>query len=274
MTNHVRGISLFITAATLAVTAASLFRVQVSHADDQVSSPTLQSEGVSGDIDKQRRGPLLSVSTHYYPATSSETAHTKILADATVQHDQYKKYPIRFDFYVNRSLVTSQIRSTELPGPIGVDIDSKIATVPFNYSVIATLVHPNRQFMTLIQGAVYGTEISGSLSCNLTITDASTENSTAKVYVAESVQATQTGNNAFTLSFESSKLESGEGADTVKLDASLSSSGNTASGSITSTLNEQATVKAVTGDIEVTDGAVKSLSVTSADGLTKLDCSE
>ena len=71
-------------------------------------------EGVSGDIDKKHRGPSLSVNAY------AEGSGAKILADAYVPNTEFTSYLIRFDFYINRRLFSSQIRSKELSGAIGV----------------------------------------------------------------------------------------------------------------------------------------------------------
>ncbi len=111
-------------------------------------SLTLTTEGISGEADKGRRSPVLSAST------SVGTGNVKILVDAYVPSPQYQKFPIKFEIFVNRKLIVTQIRSTELPGPIGIDVGSNIATPPFNYSIVATLLHPNRQYTTVLNAAV------------------------------------------------------------------------------------------------------------------------
>ena len=113
-----------------------------------LDSLTLTTEGVSGEADKGRRSPVLSAST------SVTTGNVKILVDAYVPSSQYQKFPIKFEFFVNRKLVLTQIRSSELPGPVGIDIGTKVASPPFNYSIVATLLHPNRQYTTVLNAAV------------------------------------------------------------------------------------------------------------------------
>ena len=51
-------------------------------------------EGISGDIDAKRRGPVVSVSVEQ----SAGSKVSKLLADAYMPNSEFAKYPIRFDF--------------------------------------------------------------------------------------------------------------------------------------------------------------------------------
>ena len=126
---------------------------------------TLSNEGIEGFVDAKHRGPVLTVGPSYFASGSNEArsaggAYGLLLVDASVPNTDYKEYPIRFEFYVNRQLVSTQLRSEALPGPIGLSIPTSMATVPFNYSVVATVLYPNRSFSTVINGAITTGELS------------------------------------------------------------------------------------------------------------------
>ncbi len=241
------------------------------------SNPVITSEGISGDVDKKRRGPLVSVGTHYSKGDGSKGSEVaKILVDAVIQNGDYQQYPIRVDFFINRTLFASQIRSTELPGPLGVVIPSSTARVPFNYSVVATLLHPNREFTTVINGAIFATDLGSTLStCTVTVTSVQADsiNSSQKVsYVAQDVQVNQSGNSAATVSFETTELEGGGFADAVTANALLSFSGTTVTGTLTTIISGRRETLDVTGTGAIAESGVSSFSVSSADKGTALAC--
>jgi hypothetical protein len=237
----------------------------------------LTSEGISGDVDKKRRGPVVTVGTQYFAAGNGAEAHARILVDAYIPNEDYQKYPIRVEFYVNRNLFTSQIRSTELPGPLGIDVPASKATVPFNYSIVATLLHPNREFTTVIHGAVFENNLNSTTgkSCSLTVTSVQTgdgNSNEAKTYVAKDVQIGQLGNNTVSVEFDSSELDDGSGAATISAASSLTINGDKATGTVTTTVDGRSQSVAVEGTATVGDSGVETFSVESADKFTSLSC--
>lgn len=151
---------------SLSGSGQNVFAQSGSKATSTVSSEqTLSTEGVVGDVDKGRRAPTLTFSTKVAPDGSSAT----ILADTQVINEDYKKYPISVDFYVNGRLFSKQFRSLELPAPLGVVVPKELAAIPFNYSIVATLIHPNRQYVTVAQGAVTLNDSKSALQCILTL---------------------------------------------------------------------------------------------------------
>jgi len=235
----------------------------------------LTTEGIAGDVDKKRRGPVLAVSAEYIKGDGSKgSEHVVILADTSLPNDEFKKYPVRVDFFVNRNLYTSQIRSPELPGPLGIDVPADKAKVPFNYSVIATLLYPNRSFSTVMNGAVFGSELAAEISsCTATY---KSSDGTSKIYVSDAVTVTRTGENSLSVAFESDELEDGSSADSIQVAATLTVSGATASGSVVTTKNGAAATAEVTGTVSDgssgTAGSVSSLSVASGDNGTVVAC--
>jgi len=240
----------------------------------------LEAEGISGDIDKKRRSPVVSVEAFYITADSESAgsggARGKILVDAYVPSEDYQKYPIRVDYYINRALFTSQIRSTELPGPLGIDVGADIAKPPFNYTIVATLLHPNREFTTVMQGAIFENNLGATLTtCSLAISAAQTGDGTStdkKIYAATDIQVSQSGNNQFSVSFTSSALEDGTEAETLTASAAISLVASKATGTITTTLNEETDTVDVTGTAKVGDSGVDELAVQTTDGATQLEC--
>lgn len=221
-------------------------------------------EGVGNNLDKQRRSPTVSVST------VSQNGNVKILVDAYVADPDYKDHPLQFDFYINRHFLTSQVRSVDLPGPIGIDVNKEIATPPFNYTVIAKVLHPNRVFTTVINGAAFSSNLSGSYDCTLTTNANSEENSIE--YISNDVTTQQTSNQAFTISFETESTPEGH---SIELEGSLSSSGETLSGTLTLT-EDKATPKSATLSgslVKSEDDKVTSFELNSSDNSITLSCS-
>lgn len=164
-----------------------------SEAAEVTLMPTTGVEGVAGDIDGRRRSPVLLVSTHVRGDISI------ILADANVPNDDMAKYPIQFDFYINRRLYSSQFRSPEQPGAVGVELGSDIAALPYNFAVVAKVIHPNRVFSTVFQGVVEQLPYNLSFtSCTLTQSD-SEDSDTAST--AQGVNSIQQGSTALTVTF-------------------------------------------------------------------------
>ena len=116
-------------------------------------------EGIEGFVDYKHRGPVLTINAFYFAASTSEAksaggAFSRILADAYIPNEDYAEYPIKFEFYINRQLVSTQLRSPAQPGPIGLTLPAGQTAPPFSYSVIATLLYPNRSFSTVINGTL------------------------------------------------------------------------------------------------------------------------
>jgi hypothetical protein len=109
----------------------------------------LTAEGISGDLDREGRGPRFSFSTEL-----SDENVAKILVSGQVPNEEYQKYPIQYEFYINNRLFSSQIYSEELSGPIGIEVGPQEAQVPFNYSIVAHVLHPNRRFSSVAFGAI------------------------------------------------------------------------------------------------------------------------
>ncbi len=226
------------------------------------SSGTITGEGISGESDRDRRSPTVSVN-----ASTSETG-SKILVDAYIADPEFKNYPIQFDFYINRQFYTSQLRSSELPGPIGIDIPLTAATTPFNYSVVAKTMHPNRVFTTIINGAVFSSNLNASFDCTLT-TGINSDDSI--VYISNNTSIEQSGNSSVSLSFEAESTPDGH---EVSASSNISISGTEATGTIVieEDGNEARTVN-VTGTVEQTDSKLTSLSLTSTEADVTLSCS-
>ena len=240
--------------------------------------PTLTSEGISGDVDKKHRGPLVSIGTDYTKGNGTAGSEiARVLVDASIPNDEYKKYPIRFDFYVNRQFFASQLRSTELPGPIGIEVPAERAKVPFNYSVVATLLHPNREFTTIIHGAIFANELNSTLSsCTLAVPEtlAGGDNSVSKIsYKAEDITVEQTGNESARISFTSSALADGSDAEEeVQMQASLAFSGTTVTGSVVTTVNGESTTSDVSGTGAIGANGLSAVSVASQASTVTLAC--
>ncbi|MBX7138828.1 MAG: hypothetical protein K1X83_12700 [Oligoflexia bacterium] len=229
---------------------------------DLLQAETLKKEGIANDVDKHHRNPMITVTT------SNSDAGVKILADAAIINKEFEQYPVRVDFFINRRLFSSQYRSSGLPGALGVDIGPDIAVPPFNYSVVATILHPNRQYSSVLEGAVFTSSLSGeSLSCSVTLTY---DDASEHVFSAENVSATQSGNNAVTVTFEGSEDSSGDKA-TPNLTLTISGETATATGTITKNSDTPSEVS-LSGSAVLTEGALTSFSVSSTDQATTVEC--
>ncbi|MBX7143225.1 MAG: hypothetical protein K1X79_02125 [Oligoflexia bacterium] len=250
--------------------AVALSFVNLAHA--QTATPTaapsniLITEGIGDDVDRGHRNPTLSV----------EVKHVgqgiKILADATVSNEGYAHFPIKFEFFVNRKLFATQIRTTALPGPVGVDIGRDVAEPPFNYTAVATLLHPNRQFTTIIEGSVYAVDLATNFDCSIT-RPADSEDS-VKLFTENGVNTIQSGNDTLSLAVNNAKSTGGgltatlNGSVVIKLsDYSATATLSYIEGSA------EAVSLELSGSVTVQDGKLSSLSLSSADGETTVRCS-
>jgi hypothetical protein len=221
-------------------------------------------QGIAGYSDKLSRDPILTVGT-----TKESNGNVKILVDAAIPNRQFEKFPIRFDFFVNRVFVTSQMRSPELPGPIGIDVTPSIATPPFNYTVIATLLHPNRQYTSVLQSAVYLSDLTFAATCTFLYKSG---DGAERNYTLSDVTISQAGEESVSLSLVNARSE--DDSVSASLTGTLAiANGSTASGVLSvDGPGGDAEAIAVTGSITKTDGAVTKLGVKSANGGFLLEC--
>ena len=242
----------------------------------------LQMQGIGGQIDNDHIGPILSVSASY------ANGNTKILADAVVNDDKYKSYPIQFDIYINRNLFITQIRSTELPGPIGVDIPSTTVAPPLNYAVVAKMMTPSRTYNTAIFGAVTASaedpaRASDSNSASVlenspsdpsaidcTLTSNANDDALVSPYVANAVSSERVDEMTFSISFEGSSLESGSGASVV---GNIAIKESTASGTISISLDGQDETVPMSGTASSSGDSLVTVDLSSVDGNFTLKCS-
>ncbi len=230
------------------------------------SSTPLVGEGINGYLDKGRRSPVVSISV--------ERGDKKVtlLADAYVPNTEYSEYPILFEFFVNRKLFATQIRSKALPGPIGVDIGTDVAVPPFNYTVIGRLIHPNREFSTVIEGAVFATNLVTTLDCTLTVpaTDSSSQDS--DIFTEGAVTSTQPSSNQLGLSLNKAQRESG--SETISAGVTLNiAADSSAQGALTYVRSGSSHIVATEGTITSASGKVTEISVANSDSSVELKCS-
>jgi hypothetical protein len=222
------------------------------------SQDKLVQEGILDHFDKERRGPVLTVSAKRVGDAG------QILADAYIPYEDLNKFPIRFDFYVNGELFSSQLRTPELNRAVGITVPRERATLPFNYQVIATLLTPNRVYPTVIQGAIFETDLSAKLSCSVRIESPDLEEKNME-YEATRVELTQSSSSSVSFNFTAN---SDKGS--VDLAGSLSVEGTSLSGNITTTQNGETLSRTVTGSLSRDRDRISSLNVTSEN--FELDC--
>jgi hypothetical protein len=227
-----------------------------------VTAATITGEGINGDVDKHRRAPTVTVGVH------NNGSNVQILVDAYIADEEYADYPIQFEFFINRKFFTSQIRSKDLPGPIGIDVSSSTAAVPFNYTIIATTLHTNRQFKSIVNGAVFSSNLSSTFDCTLT-TGVNSDQSVE--YVVNNANLSQTTNNNLTLNIETNSTPEGH---SVKAAATITVTGTTATASLVIAEDEgESKTIALSGTAEKTDNKLTSLTLNSEDSDVALSCS-
>lgn len=222
------------------------------------SQDKLVQEGILDHLDKERRGPVLTVSAKRIGDAG------QILADAYIPYEDLNKFPIKFDFYVNGELFSSQLRTPELNRAIGVTVPRERAALPFNYQVIATLLTPNRVYPTVIQGAVFETDLTAKVSCSITIESPDLEEENME-YDATGVDLTQSSSSSVSLNFTANSEEG-----SVDLAGSLSIEGTSLSGNLTTTQNGETVSRTVTGSLSRDGDKISSLNVSSEN--FELDC--
>ena len=227
----------------------------------RVSAEVSTYEGVSGDGDKGRRGPVLSVSH------SVDSSGATILVDAYTPSSDFTKYPIRFDFYVNRSLYASQLRSSEQPGAIGVTVPTAVASVPFNFAIVATVLHPNRLYTSVAEGKVFTSDLSTTLTC--TVTTAASADSEGNEYTVAGISTTQSDNAAVSFSFSAPASDTAPGAS---VSVNLTTNGNNASGTISIVEDGSESNSAVTGAIERESDQLTFIEISSDGAAPSLTC--
>jgi len=227
---------------------------------------TNRTVGVSGDMDYRDRSPDLGVTV------VPHSDRVQILADAHVPNEKYAKYPLQFDFYVNRRLFSSQMRTTELPGAVGIDVSPDVATTPFNYTVIARVITPNgRYFTTVLQGAVFASNLLTTLDCTVLLGGID-----GVEYVSNSVSTTQRSNEGFALTFRANPINDEGGSLEVDTSLALTGDGMVAGMIATApTANSSALLsRNVSGTVDLDSGGnLESFDVQSDDGALTLRCS-
>ncbi len=224
-------------------------------------SVTNRTVGIAGKMDKADRTPDLGVTVNRF------SGRVQILADAHIPHTEYQLYPLQFDFFINRRLFSSQYRSPTLPGPVGVDIASDVAVPPFNYTVVAKVLTPDgRPFTSVLEGAVFNSNLVATLDCTLT--------TSTDTYTQNSLTLTQVGNNSFSVPLNTTNPT---GDTTAQLSGALTVSGEEVSGAQTTTLSgaESSSVKRTMTGSAIFDSNqnLTSFAVNSVDGEVALSCS-
>ncbi|MCB0354069.1 MAG: hypothetical protein KDD64_11105 [Bdellovibrionales bacterium] len=228
---------------------------------------TFHQIGIAGKDDSKGRTPDLFV------RTIVKEGRVQILADARQRHEDLVDFPIQFDFFINRKLFTSQIRSPELPGPIGVDIGPDIAPVPFNYMIVATTLTPNgRPFTTVLPGAVFASNLARTFDCTVLVGG---EN--GNEYLKNDASSSQLGNDTFSLSFDAKSLTD---SDTLTVTGTFTVSGGTeVSGKVTYLSSAQGSVAAskdLSGSASFSESSseqLQSLTLLSGDDQFQIRCS-
>lgn len=217
-------------------------------------SVTQISPGLAGEKDARGRNPELYVTRVHNEGSIS------LQVDAHVPHPDYQRYPIQFNFYVNRQLFTSQIRTEELPGAIGVDIGPDIATPPFNYAVIAKVLHPHRSTHSMVVGAVYSTELSVALACTITTPSAT--------YTIADSNTAQIGNDQFNVDI----LAEDSNGEEVSVVGTVSLSGTDATATLQLTENNATGTVATTGTISLDSNTLAGLNLSDSGGSLSIAC--
>ncbi|MCI5064688.1 hypothetical protein MRY87_03065 [bacterium] len=226
--------------------------------------------GVSGRDDKLARSPVVSV------RVAPGDTKTTLFVDAYQRNSEYTLYPMQFELYVNRHLISTQYRSRTLPGPIGLDVGTDIATLPFNYTVIAKVIVPNgNPFTTVVEGAAFATPLAGELDCTATVSSSLT-GSTSEAYVENAVRISQTGNSTLRVEIAGEAITSDEELAGLLLAERGEDGAATGTFSGTFTGAENSTTRfseAVTGTIVTNTRGISELDLTSEDGNVRLQCS-
>lgn len=234
------------------------------------AAPVITAEGIQNgndrDIDAHRRAPVISVGTD----VQQSSGIAKLSVDAFVPDSDYAPYPVRFDFFVNGELQSSQIRSPQLNRGLGIDVSLKEFPLPFNYTVVGTVIHPNRSFSSVIEGAVFSSTFTGSLDC--TVTQSVSADGTPETFTASAVQASQTGNDAFSLDFDATN----DNGDTGHVVSALSVTNGKGNGSLTLTVGGSPTTQTVSGTVTQASagGDVSAIDVAASDKSISLSCSQ
>lgn len=249
----------------LCITLSSVVKAQV--AANQTTNTVI---GVSDRDDKQSRSPVVTVTA--IPGANN----TRLLVDAYQRNDAYARYPMQFDFYINRRLFSSQYRSEKLPGPVGVDVGPDVATLPFNYAVVVKVLTPHGDpYTTVVESAVFASFLNGQLDC--TVSFISTETSD---YVKNAVEIRQSGNESLQLSFEDASAIASSNTVSAMLSATVDTSSSptnpTMTGTLTTTINGMASsirTETVTGTATLGTDGITAISVSSEDNSLTLKCS-
>lgn len=243
--------------------------------DDTGLTPQV-AEGVSGTRDKKRRNPVLTIQQVY-----RTDGGVKVLADAYVPNSEFADYPMQFDFYIDRRLFSSQFRSVELPGAVGIDIGPDVAVPPFNFTVVAKVVHPNSVYTSVAQGAFLpgqAPQTAATLACTLeeiesTDTGDSGEpidSTSSKVFTNSAVKfTTSASSSTLTFSF-TAESDSGE---SVTVTGSVTPSDTAAAGSLNLTQVDSSRAAALNGETSTSaDGKLETIDLSNDDGSITLSC--
>lgn len=273
-TNYLEGFDMTKVLLVLSIVVASSALAQDSSSSSSSSSVlqptdsanTLVAQGVLGDTDSKHRSPELRVR----PEVLED--RVRLLADAYVPHGELEDHPIQFDFFINRKLFASQVKSTTLPGAVGVDIGPDVAVPPFNYTVVAKVIHPNRTFTTMIEGAVRSAEPSSQIfeSCTATLVTEVGEDEDIEMFVDNAVPVGESNAEIVDFSFTARKSDNSEEA-TFALTGTIE--GTQASVTATVTRDDTPTVYNLTGTAAVAEGRVEELDLSSEDGDLDISCS-
>ncbi|MCB0319141.1 MAG: hypothetical protein KDD56_10335, partial [Bdellovibrionales bacterium] len=228
------------------------------------NAETLESIGISTTeglhFDNRHRYAKLTVEENV------TEGNVQLLANVFVESKDTNLYPVKLEFYINGQLFATQITTPTLPRPVGVDIGTDVASVPFNYTVVASVLHPNRTIHTVIEGVAFGTDLQSTLNCTLTL-NAGTES--PSVFTAENIETTQTGTDTFDLVFDAISTD----AETLSVNTTVTVTGETASAILDLNNGITSSQISVTGSAVSSDSSLSSFELQSEAGTTTLSCS-
>lgn len=253
---------------TLLVAALVLIpSIGFSQSGAQTNTSTGITTTSATNLDRDGRTPILSVTSGTNTQLFGNPVELRI--SATVENDTYENHPIRVEIYVAgkhfESFLTTSRRPIPIAAFIGDDVFDRSGGRPMDITILASTVHVNRTFTSMVEITVYNQNFSGTFDCTYVATN---EADTSTTYVANGVNIVQRSESQIELS-ESFNAVDGSQQVTVTTVLSLNSSDSTISGTVQVTENGTSSVVGLTGTFdreEENDNSLESFSISQADG--------
>ncbi len=212
------------------------------------------------------KGPLTTVSWE------RQTGGVLLLISSQMEDESYREYGVHCSTFVKGERFLDQVSTPALPHGLGGLIPSTLASPPFDVHVVCDALSPKNTRRTMVPVTVTSQRLVGKVDCTLTLTTViDSETDESEIFSASGLTTAQSGENAFSLSFDGESADASE-TITVSTSATVTLTDNSATGTISITRDGEVETHDVTGTVVIKEESLGSFELSASDDSVKLSC--